>query len=258
MAKRIAIANQKGGVGKTTTTITLGYALAAAGKRVLLVDLDPQASLTLHAGVEILDLQKTIVQCLQYAIRGQNVADIARDTCLSIGAEGLDLLPTNLDLSSMEVQLFSAFSREQILDRVLKTLDSAYDVILIDCPPALGLFTINALTAADYLIVPVATDFLSFRGAQLLLDQTLPMVQQQLNNRLKLLSVLPTLHDDRTVHARAVLGELKNLYGDVVVEPVKNTVRFKEAANAGVSVLPLLEKEVARPYDILVQRILHG
>lgn len=258
MAKRVAVANQKGGVGKTTTTITLGYALAEKGQRVLLVDFDPQASLTLHAGVEILDLQKTIVHCLQAVIRGQNVAELARATCRPVGPAGLDLFPTNLDLSSMEVQLFSAFSREQTLDRILKTLDSFYDVILIDCPPALGLFTINALTAADLLIVPVATDFLSFRGAQLLLDQTLPMVQQQLNSRLQLLAILPTLHDDRTVHARAVLGELRNVYGDVVVEPIKNTVRFKEAANAGISALSLLESDVARPYYSLVERILHG
>lgn len=256
----VAIANQKGGVGKTTTTLTLGHALAEAGKRVLIVDLDPQASLTLHTGLEVLGLEETITQALTAAVRGAPAAELRRVVEGAIrptAVERLDLLPANLDLSAIEVQLFAAFSRERVLARVLEGPRERYDVILIDCPPALGLFTINALSAARFLVVPVATDFLSLRGAQLLLDQTLPTVQAQLNPTLSLLAILPTLHDERTNHARAVLSELRRLYGEeTVIDPVKNTVRFKEAANAGISVLGLLDVEGLRPYRLLAERLL--
>lgn len=255
----IAVANQKGGVGKTTSTLTLGHALAERGKQVLMVDLDPQASLTLHAGFEVLDLVRTTTQVLQAAMRGgasEELGTLVRQTIQPTAVMGLDLMPTNLDLSAVEVQLFAAFSRERVLARALATVKTSYDVILIDCPPALGLFTINALSAARYLIVPVATDFLSLRGAQLLLDQTLPTVKAHLNPTLSLLAILPTLHDERTNHARAVLAELKRLYGEELVgEAVRSTVRFKEAANAGISVLTILDEDATRPYRLLAERV---
>jgi chromosome partitioning protein len=258
-ARIVAIANQKGGVGKTTTTLTLGHALAEAGKKVLVVDLDPQASLTLHTGLEVLGLEATITQALGAAVRGagaRELQQVVEGAIRSTSVEGMDLLPANLDLSAIEVQLFAAFSRERVLARVLGGVAERYEVILIDCPPALGLFTINALTAAQFLVVPVATDFLSLRGAQLLLDQSLPTVQAQLNPQLALLAILPTLHDERTNHGKAVLGELRRLYGETtVMDPVKNTVRFKEAANAGISVIGLLDEESLRPYRMLAARV---
>jgi chromosome partitioning protein len=259
-ARIVAIANQKGGVGKTTTTLTLGHALAETGKKVLMVDLDPQASLTLHSGLEVLGLEATITQALGAAVRGASARElqqVVEGAIRGTSIPGMDLLPANLDLSAIEVQLFAAFSRERVLARVLGGVVDRYEVILIDCPPALGLFTINALTAAQFLVVPVATDFLSLRGAQLLLDQSLPTVQAQLNPGLQLLAILPTLHDERTNHGRAVLAELRRLYGaEVVVEPVKNTVRFKEAANAGISVIGLVEEDALRPYRMLAERVI--
>lgn len=259
-ARIVAIANQKGGVGKTTTTLTLGHALAEAGKKVLIVDLDPQASLTLHTGLEVLGLEATITQALAAAVRGASTRElqqVVEGAIQRTAIEGMDLLPANLDLSSIEVQLFAAFSRERVLARVLSSVAERYELILIDCPPALGLFTINALTASQFLVVPVATDFLSLRGAQLLLDQSLPTVQAQLNPALQLLAILPTLHDERTNHGKAVLGELRRLYGvEVVMDPVKNTVRFKEAANAGISVVGLLDEEGLRPYRMLAARVI--
>ncbi|MFW6599843.1 ParA family protein [Propionibacteriaceae bacterium Y2011] len=223
----IAMCNQKGGVGKTTTTINLGAALAEAGRRVLLVDFDPQGSLSVGLGVNPHTLELSVYNVLLG--RDTGVDEIITDT----GVDGMDLLPSNIDLSAAEVQLVSEVARETILGRVLAPLRAEYDFILIDCAPSLGLLTINALTAADQVIMPLECEFFALRGIALLTD-TIEKVQDRLNPNLEVLGILGTMYDPRTLHSREVLERVVQAFGDDVFHTViRRTVKFPETTVAG-------------------------
>jgi len=223
----IALCNQKGGVGKTTTTINLGAALAETGRRVLLVDFDPQGSLSVGLGVNPHNLDRSIYNLLL----GRNV-DTA-DVILPTRTPNLDLLPANIDLSAAEVQLVSEVAREQTLRRVLRPVRNVYDVILIDCAPSLGLLTVNALTAADRVLMPLELEFFALRGIALLTD-TIEKVQERLNPDLEILGILGTMFDSRTIHGREVLERAVEAFGDDVFHTViRRTIKFPETTVAG-------------------------
>ncbi|MGH3423667.1 MAG: ParA family protein [Nocardioidaceae bacterium] len=226
-ARVVSLCNQKGGVGKTTTAISLGAAFAEHGRRVLLVDFDPQGALSVGLGVNPHELDSTIYNLLMQ--RRVTFADVVRPTRV----EGLDLLPSNIDLSAAEVQLAGEVAREQALDRALRGPAAEYDVILIDCQPSLGLLTVNALTASHGVIVPLECEFFALRGVALLLD-TIDKVQERLNPDLAVEGVLATMYDSRTLHTREVLERLVEAFGDRVFHSVVNrTVRFPDATVAG-------------------------
>ena len=223
----IAVCNQKGGVGKTTTTITLGAALAELGRRVLLVDFDPQGSLSVGLGVNPHTLEHSIYNLM--LTRDVGVHDVIDRT----GTEGVDLLPSNIDLAAAELQLVSEVAREQTLSRVLRQVKGEYDVILVDCAPSLGLLTINALTAADWVLMPLECEFFALRGIALLTD-TIGKVQDRLNPDLKVLGILGTMYDPRTLHSREVLDRVVQAFGDQVFHTViRRTVKFPETTVAG-------------------------
>ena len=226
-ARVLALCNQKGGVGKTTTTINLGAALAEWGRRVLLVDLDPQGALSVGLGVNPLQLDRTVYNLMME----RNVA--ISDVLLETAVEGLDLVPSNIDLSAAEVQLVNEVAREQTLRRVLAPVLPDYDVVLVDCQPSLGLLTVNALTAADGVIVPLECEFFALRGVALLI-QTIEKVRERLNPDLELEGILATMYDSRTLHGREVLARVLEAFGDKVFHTVVNrTVRFPETTVAG-------------------------
>jgi chromosome partitioning protein len=226
-ARVIAVANQKGGVGKTTSTINLGAALAEYGRKVLLVDFDPQGALSVGLGVQAHELDTTIYNLLME--QNIDVDEVIRET----GVEGMDLLPSNIDLSAAEVQLVTEVGREQSLGRAIKPVLDRYDVVLIDCQPSLGLLTINALACADQILIPLACEFFSLRGVALLMD-TIDKVQQRLNPDLRILGILATMFDPRTLHTREVRQRVIEAFGDLVFESVINrTVRFPETTVAG-------------------------
>jgi chromosome partitioning protein len=222
----LAMCNQKGGVGKTTTTINLGAALVEFGRKVLLVDFDPQGALSVGLGVNPNELDQTIYNALM------EKSVTADDILLKTNA-GMDLLPSNIDLSAAEVQLVGEVAREQSLKRVLAPLLDDYDVILIDCQPSLGLLTINALTAANGVIVPLECEFFALRGVALLI-QTIEKVSERLNPQLELEGILATMYDSRTLHGREVLSRVVQAFGPKVFHTVINrTIRFPETTVAG-------------------------
>jgi chromosome partitioning protein len=226
-AKIIAMCNQKGGVGKTTSTINLGAALVEQGRRVLLLDLDPQGALSVGLGVPSQHLDRTIYNALME--RNTSLADVRVQT----GIAGLDLVPSNIDLSAAEVQLVSEVAREQTLTRILASVRDEYDYVLIDCQPSLGLLTVNALTAADGVIIPLECEFFSLRGVALLVD-TIDKVKERLNPSLEISGILATMYDSRTVHCREVFSRVVEAFGDTVFQTViTRTVRFPETTVAG-------------------------
>ncbi|HTR68658.1 MAG TPA: ParA family protein [Mycobacteriales bacterium] len=222
----IALCNQKGGVGKTTTAINLGAALVEFGRKVLLVDFDPQGALSVGLGVNPHDLDLTIYNALMER-------SVTADDILIKTNAGMDLLPSNIDLSAAEVQLVGEVAREQTLKRVLEPMRSDYDFILIDCQPSLGLLTINALTAADGVIIPLECEYFSLRGVALLI-QTIDKVSERLNPQLELKGILATMYDGRTLHGREVLNRVVQAFGKKVFHTViSRTVRFPETTVAG-------------------------
>ncbi|MBD0293231.1 MAG: ParA family protein [Jiangellaceae bacterium] len=222
--------NQKGGVGKTTTTINLGAALADYGRRVLLVDFDPQGALSVGLGIDAHDLELSIYNLVME--RGIRVDDVLQETPV----KGMDLLPSNIDLSAAEIQLVSEVAREQALSRALYPLLEAYDVVLVDCQPSLGMLTVNALTASDGVIVPLECEYFALRGVALL-QETIEKVRDRLNPRLQIEGLLATMYDSRTVHGREVLARLVEAFGDKVFHTViARTVRFPETTVAGLPI----------------------
>lgn len=247
----VAMCNQKGGVGKTTTTINLGAALAEWGRRVLLVDFDPQGALSVGLGVNPHELDRTIYNVLMDG-------DVAvNDVLLKTNTPGMDLLPSNIDLSAAEVQLVSEVAREQALSRVLAPLRPDYDIILIDCQPSLGLLTVNALTAADAVIIPLECEFFALRGVALLM-QTIEKVRERLNPRLEIRGILATMFDPRTLHAREVLARVVEAFGDRVFHTViTRTVRFPETTVAGEPITTYAPSSAgARAYRELAKEVL--
>ena len=231
MVKVIAVANQKGGVAKTTTVHSLGVALAQQGKRVLVVDLDPQACLTFSLGFDPDDPGPSLHDVL---VRRAMAADVRRPVP---GVDGLSVIPATIDLAGAEVHLLGRTAREHVLARALQPIVDDYDVVMIDCPPSLGVLTINGLTAAEVVLVPLQCEALSHRGVGQLLE-TVEDVRQFANEKLSVLGVIPTMYDGRTTHARKILGQVEESYGLRVFDPpVPKSVRFAEAPELGRSVL---------------------
>ena len=226
-ARVVSMCNQKGGVGKTTTTINLGASLAELGRKVLLVDFDPQGSLSVGLGLNPHEMDATIYNLL---MDRETTLD---EVVVPSGIEGMDLLPSNIDLSAAEVQLVHEVAREQTLQRVLAPALESYDVILIDCQPSLGLLTVNALTASDGVIVPLECEYFALRGVALL-KTTIDKVRERLNPKLEIDGVLGTMFDGRTLHSREVMERLVSAWGDTVFHTViRRTVKFSDATVAG-------------------------
>ena len=226
-ARIAAVCNQKGGVGKTTTTINLGAALAEQGRRVLLVDFDPQGALSVGLGIQPHELDATVYNLLLQ----RSVS--AHDVIIKTRIEGMDLMPSNIDLSGAEVQLVHEVGREFVLGRVLQPVIPDYDIILIDCQPSLGLLTVNALACADGVLVPLECEYFALRGVALLME-TIDKVSSRLSPKLAIDGLLATMYDSRTLHTREVLAGVVAGFGDRVFHTViSRTVRFPDATVAG-------------------------
>src|SRR4051794_29885479 len=225
----IAVANQKGGVAKTTTVASLGTALTELGQRVLLVDLDPQACLTFSLGIDPEDLDLSIHHVLTKGVPATEVMATTED--------GVDLLPATIELARAEADLLTRTGREYVIRSVVEDLEGEYDWVLLDCPPSLGVLTVAALTAATGVLIPLQCETLSHRGVGQLLD-TVHDVRRFTNRGLEVWGVLPTLYDGRTNHARAVLDTISETYDLPVIEPpIPKSIRFAEAPAAGRTIL---------------------
>ncbi len=247
----ISMCNQKGGVGKTTSTINLGASLASYGRKVLLVDLDPQGALSAGLGVPHYELANTVHNLLV-----EPRVPIS-DVLIKTRVDGLDLVPSNIDLSAAEIQLVNEVGREQALARALQPLLDQYDYILIDCQPSLGLLTVNALACSDAVIIPTECEFFSLRGLALLTD-TVDKVRERLNPKLKIDGILVTRFDSRTVNAREVMARVLERFGDLVFDTViARTVRFPETSVAGEPITSWAPKSGgAQAYRALAREVI--
>ncbi|WP_299561709.1 ParA family protein [uncultured Mycolicibacterium sp.] len=251
-AKVIAMCNQKGGVGKTTSTINLGASLAEYGRRVLLVDLDPQGALSAGLGVPHYELDNTV-----YNLLVEPRVSI-EDVLISTRVKDLDLVPSNIDLSAAEIQLVAEVGREQALARALYPVLDRYDYVLIDCQPSLGLLTVNGLACADAVIIPTECEYFSLRGLALLTD-TVDKVRDRLNPKLHICGILVTRYDPRTVNAREVMARVVERFGDLVFDTViTRTVRFPETSVAGEPITTWAPKSSgAEAYRALAREVIH-
>ena len=247
MARVYALANQKGGVAKTTSTVNLGAALAERGRRVLLVDLDPQSNLTMSQGFDPEKIESSMFDVLVHKVP---IADVIRQAEVAIAVSSIELAGAELALASM-------IGRERALEKALMPIQSDYDTILIDTPPSLGLITVNALTAADAVIVPVQCEYLSLRGL-VQLEQTLAAIRDNLNPRVHIMGILPTMFDSRTLHAREAVSILEENFGERVFKTrIRKTVRLAEAPVQGQSVLRYDSRgAAAQAYRQLAEEVL--
>lgn len=247
--KVIAIANQKGGVAKTTTTHNLGVALAAKGKRVLLIDLDSQASLTISVGMEPLEVEQTIVDVLKKD--GVPISE-----CIGQISERLHIVTSIIDLAPMEMELLSRASREKILDRALKPIQESYDFIIVDCPPQLSILTINALSCADGVIIPVKTDYLAYRGLTQLQD-SIQEIQELINPRLEVLGVIATFYEKRVADDNEILAALKKEYNLLGV--IKRLAVAKKGVYDGLAVVEQTPgSEISKEYNAIADMMIAG
>ena len=248
-ARIISLCNQKGGVGKTTTTINLAASLAEYGRRVLAVDFDPQGALSAGLGIHTHEIP-TIYDLLLDSKRDPH------DVIVRTAVENLDILPANIDLSAAEVHLVNEVARETILARVLRKVAGEYDVILIDCQPSLGLLTVNALTASHGVLIPLECEFFALRGVALLIE-TIDKVRDRLNPSIELDGVLATMYDPRTLHSREVLERVVDAFGDDVLETViGRTVKFPDASVSGVPIIDFApEHPAAQAYLRLAREL---
>src|ERR1700687_1741110 len=252
LARTIAVAMQKGGVGKTTTAVNLGAALAEIGQRVLLIDLDAQGHLTLYMKPPD-ELEKTIYHLL--VDPETTVTDVVQEA----PQMGVHYIPADVELAGAENQLINEIGRESILRDKLEAVQKRYDFIIIDCPPSLDLIVINALVAADEVLVPLQAEFLALKGMQELLI-TMERVKRRLNPRLELIGILPTLYKARALHSQEVLAAVKEKYGDKVYDfGVTDSIRFAETPLAGQSILQYAkDSDGARSYRALAARVLEN
>ena len=249
MAEVLAFANQKGGVAKTTSTVNLGVALTELGKRVLAVDMDPQGNLTMSQGIDPENLEKSMYDVLVHRLPIEEV----------IVSNEIDVAASTIDLAGAEMALSTQIGRERALEKALRPVLSRYDFVLIDTPPSLGLLTINALAAADGVIVPVQCEYLSLRGL-LQLERTLEMIRENINPKVKIKGILPTLFDARTLHGREAVEILKENFGPLVFNTVvRKTIKFAEAPVQGSSVLKYDPRgKGAEAYRSLAREVLNG
>jgi chromosome partitioning protein len=249
-ARIVALCNQKGGVGKTTTTVNLGAALAAYGRRVLLIDFDPQGALSANVKVANEDVP-TIYELLL----GSSSTD-PRIAIQRTQIEGLDIIPANIDLSAAEVHLVNEVAREQSLARVLRRVSGDYDVVLIDCQPSLGLLTVNALTAAHGVVIPLACEYFALRGVALLVE-TIEKVRDRLNPAIALDGIVGTMYDPRTLHSREVLDRVVEAFdADVLETVISRTVKFPDASVAREPILEYApEHRAAEAYRQLAREL---
>jgi len=249
VARVLALANQKGGVAKTTSTLNLGVALVELGHRVLGVDMDPQGNLTMSQGLNPDDIHPSMFNVL---VQGVDIRDV-------VYRREIDIAASSIDLAGADMSLSSVIGRERVLSKALMMVRDEYDFILIDTPPSLGLLTINSLTAADGVIVPVQCEYLSLRGlAQL--ERTLELVRDNLNPAVHIAGILPTMFDSRTIHGNEAIDILRDSFGDLVFQTViKKTIKFAEAPVRGASVIayaPL--SDAAEAYRALAREVLNG
>jgi chromosome partitioning protein len=250
MSRTIAIANQKGGVGKTTTVVNLGVALAQMQQKTLVVDLDPQGALSVGVGVDGYGLEETIYTAM-------TDPDLPVQRIIYPVQAYLDLIPSNIDLASVEMELIAEIRREFILQRVLEPLQAWYDFILLDCPPSLGLLTVNGLCASNEVLIPLQCEYFAMRGIRLLLD-AIERINTRLNPDLKLGGILATMYSTGTIHAREVLEEIRSVFGDKVFDVViYKSIRFAEASVASQAIVEYAANHKgADAYRQLAQAIL--
>jgi chromosome partitioning protein len=249
LAKVLAFANQKGGVAKTTTTLNLGVAFQEMGHRVLAVDMDPQGNLTMSLGLDPDSVRPSMYDVL---VSGVNIEE-------ALLRRELDVVVSSIDLAAAEIALSSLIGRERALSKALLQVADRYEYIVIDTPPSLGLLTINALTAADAVIVPVQCEYLSLRGlAQL--EKTLELVRDNLNPRVHIAGIVPTMYDSRTIHGREAVEVLRQHFGDLVFQTaIRKTIKFAEAPVKGESVLKYApDSQAANAYRQLAREVLSG
>ena len=249
MAHVLALANQKGGVAKTTSTLNLAVALRERGLRVLCVDMDPQGNLTMSQGIDPETLEQSMYDVLVHRLPMEEI----------IVEREIDIATTTIDLAGAEMALSGQIGRERTLEKALKPLRRRYDYVLIDTPPSLGLLTINALTASEGVIVPVQCEYLSLRGL-LQFERTLDMIRENLNPKVRIIGILPTLLDTRTLHGREAVEVLRENFGSLVFDTmVRKTIRFAEAPVRGMSVLKYDPKgKAAETYRSLAGEVLNG
>ena len=254
----ICIANQKGGVGKTTTAAALAQGLSEHNKRVLLIDWDPQASLTVSLGVNPDNLKLTVYNVLTSTIRNNGHPTIP-DVTIPTSNPNIDLVPANIELSQAQLDLVGAFTRELMLREMLQPVRQVYDFILVDCLPSLGLLTINALAAADKVIIPLQADFLAMKGLAVLLS-TIIQVKNRINPALEIAGILFTMTNSRTLHSKEVMEVTKRAFGDKIrvfdtIIPI--SVRFKEAPVAGKSILTYASNSAgADAYRLFIKEVI--